>query len=782
MISEKLGHYLISEKIGAGGMGEVYRARDEHLERDVAIKVLPSGTLADEGARKRFRKEALALSKLNHPNIATVFDFDTQDGVDFLVMELVAGENLGERLPGRPLPEKEVLRIGAQMAEGLAAAHEQNVIHRDLKPGNLRLTPDGRLKILDFGLARLLQPFSATAATASLTETQAVVGTLPYMAPEQLRGEKADARSDIYAAGCVLYELATGRRPFQQKLSSALAAAIVQDPPSPPQQLNPQLSSRLQDTILKCLEKEPENRYQSAKELLVDLRRLATPSAGVVPRREPRGYGVWRLRWAAVGLAVVVALAAVLVGLNVGGVRERLFPPAAPQGPPSIAVLPFADMSPAKDQEYFADGLAEELLNRLAKIPELRVVARTSSFQFKGKNEDLRVVGQKLNVGTVLEGSVRKEGNRVRVTAQLINTSDGFQLWSVTYDRQLDDVFAVQDEIARSVAGSLKVTLMAGKAPASRGTNPEAYNAYLQGRYFYERRSKADSEKAVGYYEQAVSLDPDYALAWAGLAEVHIWQVGYGYVTQEEGYQKARQAVDRALERDESLAEGHAAMGAIKRHFEWDWVGADASYQRALSLDPGNTDFIEGAASLAVTLGRFDEAIALSRRAVELDPLSATAHQALGGSAYYAGRLEEAEMALKKAVELNPEYPYAHAGLGALYLAQARPQEALAEMGRETHPALRLRGLAVAYHALGRKKESDTALAELIEKYSDLWAVQVATVYAYRGETDRAFQWLERAYAQHDGGLASAKGSPLLKSLRRDPRWAAFLKKMRLPV
>ncbi|HYN15983.1 MAG TPA: tetratricopeptide repeat protein, partial [Terriglobales bacterium] len=361
---------------------------------------------------------------------------------------------------------------------------------------------------------------------------------------------------------------------------------------------------------------------------------------------------------------------------------------------------------------------------------------------------------------------------------------DGFHLWSETYDRQLNDILAVQEEIARSVAGSLKVALLGGKtaATSAQGTNVEAYNAYLQGRYFLERRSKENLEKAIGYYEQAIKLDSGYAPAWVGLANVRSRQADRGYLSVEEGYRKAREAAERALALDANLAEAHAAMGRIRWAYDWDWAGADASYQRALALEPGNASGIGNAAVLAATLGRFEEALALDRRAVELDPLSVPTHYNLGVHAYLAGRLEEAVAAFKKAQELNLEYPASHATLGRVYLAQAHPQEALAEMEREPEPVWRLHGLALAYHALGRKKEADAALAEYVAKYHADWAFQIAELYAFRGEADRALEWLERAYAQRDGGLAEMKGDPLLKSLEHDPRYAAFLKKMRLPA
>ncbi len=777
MIGETISHYRIVKKLGGGGMGVVYEAEDLSLGRHVALKFLPRGGEQDRSAVERFQREARAASALNHPNICTIHDIGEHNGQPFIAMELMEGETLKQRIGERPLESEQVARLGMEIADALEAAHAKGIVHRDIKPANIFVTARGHAKVLDFGLAKLLRPVDEATVSESLTQAGVAPGTLPYMAPEQLRGQPADARSDIYALGTVLYEMGTGQRPFREELGPRLIDDILHTEPVSLRALNAHVPAELERIILKCLEKDPDNRYQSAKELMVDLRRLATPSVpvAVVPARRVGRRPVLL----ATGIAIVVV--AVVAGVWLG--RRGQTPPV-PVGPPSIAVLPFADMSPAKDQEYFADGLAEELLNKLAKIPELKVVARTSSFQFKGKSEDLRVIGEKLNVTTVLEGSVRKEGNRVRVTAQLINASNGFHLWSETYDREMTDIFAVQDEIARSVAGALKVTLLGQQAvPASKpAPNVEAYNAYLQGMYFYERRTEADLGKAAGYYEQALSLDRNYAPAWAGLAEVRQYQAGQGYVPMAAGYGEARAAAERALALDANLAEAHVALGSIQIWWDWDWVGADGSFQRALALEPRNAKVLVGAMDLARTLGRFEDALALGRRATELDPLSATAHWTLGFTALYAGRLEEALAALNKTLELSPEHPLARTTLARVYLAQARPQQALAEMEHQAELFWRLYGLALAHHALGQKKESDAALAEMIEKDQDTAAFQIAEVYAFRGEADRAFEWLERAYVQRDPGCPQVKGDPLMKNIERDPRYAAFLKKMRLPV
>ena len=496
------------------------------------------------------------------------------------------------------------------------------------------------------------------------------------------------------------------------------------------------------------------------------------PAPAQAPRRN-----IWRLLLPALALLLVMAFG--IFSWKRGAILHAQ--PIAS----SIAVLPFADMSPEKNQEYFSDGLAEELLNHLARTPGLRVAARTSSFQFRDKTSDLPAIGKKLDVGTVLEGSVRKEGNRVRISAELIKVEDGFQLWSGTYDRDLNDVFAVQDEIARSITSELKVRLLNSKTAAvpQRETSSAAYNAYLQGRYFYERRTQDDLGKAFQYFEQAVKLDPQYARAWSALAWVLIARTEAAYGPSfEEGYRMARAAAERAMELDPTLAEAHAAIGRIKRTYDWDWAGADASFQKALVLEPQNSTVLLGASSLAASLGRFDEAVALNRRAVEVDPLSVVAHVSMGVHAYYANQLDLATDAYQKALAISPDDPEAHYLLGLVYLARSQSQRALAEFERDQRGSEKSVGEALAYAAMGKKAEGDAALNQLIANYQVQAAYQIAEVYAFRGEVDQAFQWLELARAHRDAGLPAIKGDPLLKNLYGDPRFAQFLRSMNLPA
>ena len=505
-------------------------------------------------------------------------------------------------------------------------------------------------------------------------------------------------------------------------------------------------------------------------------------AAGVVPAlaiaaRSDRRHRPWLLP-VVTGIAVIVTVAI----WQWWGTAERA--QTAPPVPDdkSIAVLPFVDMSEKKDQEYLSDGISEQVLDLLSRIPDLRVIARTSSFSFKGKDVDIATIARKLNVSHVLEGSVRKSGNRVRITTQLIRTTDSSHLWSEMYDRELTDIFAIQDEIAVAVVQQLQATLLGGEQQVrSPSIKPDAYNLYLQGRYLANRRTKADFEKAIGYYQQAVALEPGYAPAWVGLAVAYSAQADNGYVSTQTGYAQSRAANARALELDAGLAEAHLAQAWIHTVYDWDWAAADAELTQALKLAPGNSGVLRHSGRLAWTLGRWDEAIQLFQQATAHDPLSARAYTNLGFACYYSGRLPEAEAAFRHALELVPGFASGQYALGVSLLAQGRPEDSLKAIEQESDATWRRSGLPLALHALGRKSQSDVALAELKDKHGGEMAYQIAQVHAYRGEPDQAFSWLERAYAQRDGGLSDVKGDPLLRNLWADPRYTALLRKLKLP-
>jgi serine/threonine protein kinase/Tfp pilus assembly protein PilF len=737
-------------------MGEVYRAKDLRLGREVAVKVLPEGVASSPDRLARFEREARTVAGLNHPNIVTLFSVEDEDGVRFLTMELVEGQTLANLVMPGGLPLARVLDLSIPLTDALIAAHERGVIHRDLKPGNVMVTRDGPVKVLDFGLAKSAETATpsedTTTAAAPVSNAGEVMGTVPYMAPEQIRGEMADARTDLFALGIMLYELSTGRRPFAGETWIDVGHAILRDTPELLARFRTDLPSDLERVVSRCLEKDPRERIQSALDVNNELRRLRQ----MVERGEPKK-------------------------------------PAPDRIAASIAVLPFVNRSASTEDDYFSEGLADELINVLAKIRRLRVSARASSFYFKGKDVSLGEIGRALNVATVLDGSVRKAGNRVRISVQLVKVSDGYHIWSETYDRTLDDIFAVQDDIAHSVVKELRTTLLgeeadsvaSGQAKAEvanaakgRGTHPEAYRLYLMARHLLDRSTRDGTAKAIEYLRQALDLDPELARAWVDLGRAYSVEVNAGWVPMAQGYGRARDAVERARALEPDLAEAHSAIGWIQMFQEWNWRGAEASIGRALELAPGNAQVLRVAGALAGTLGRLDEAIGLYRRALEQDPLSPASYINLAVSFHAADRLAEAEGAFRKVLEHSPQRTFTRASLSLNLLAQSRGEEALEEAMREPEEVLRLWALAIIHHALGHRAESDEALRELIEKYAKSSAYQIAEVHGARGETDAAFEWLERAYAQRHGGLTQMKARPRYHSLQGDPRWGALLKKM----
>jgi eukaryotic-like serine/threonine-protein kinase len=789
LIGETVSNYRVVEKIGGGGMGIVYEAEDIRLGRHVALKFLPQHFGKDTEALERFQREAQAASALNHSNICSVYDIGTYGDQPYIVMELLKGKTLRNVLTGKPLEIEKALELSVQIADALDAAHSEGIIHRDIKPANIFVTERGQVKLLDFGLAKQTPRKKADSgekidyAEDRVTKAGRTVGTIVYMSPEQARGMQMDARTDLFSFGVLLYEMVTGSLPFEEGTNAETYEAILHKDPLAAMQRNPKVPARLEWIIMKALKKDREQRYQGASEMHADLKELwrettAGKSAPVQELMARVRISASRHRVVA-SILVSLLLAAVVVGI---WHRRESRLSSANSKTPSIAVLPFRNLSNDVANEYFSDGLSEELLNVLAQNRNLRVAARSSAFQFKGKNVELKEIGKRLNVSTILEGSVRKSGKLVRISAELVNVADGFQLWSDTYDRELNDIFAVQEDIARSVGEALKVQLLGEKKAGTRPANPDAYNAYLRGRYFAEKRDEENLKKSIEYYQQALKIDPQYSPAWVGIAVSHSRQAGWAYVNVDEGYRNARLEVEKALQLDPNFAEAHAALGWIQSHYDWDWVGADRSYQRALALDPGNANVVRQASSLAATLGRFQDAIALDQRAAELDPLSATVYYYSAIHLYYARELDAAEGAFRKALEVNPEYPAVHAILAVVYVVQSQPQRGLTEAKKEQEPFWRLYGQTLANYAAGKDTEADQLLAQLIEKNGDSAAIQIAEVNAYRGKIDQAFEWLERAYAQRDGGLSGIKGDPLLKNIEKDPRWNSFLKKMRLPT
>jgi serine/threonine protein kinase/Flp pilus assembly protein TadD len=734
----RLGPYEILAPLGAGGMGEVYRARDPRLGRDVALKVLPDAVARDPERLARFEREARAVAGLSHPNILVLYSIEREGDLRFITMELVEGETLARHVVPGGMPIPLLLEISRTLAEALAAAHERGIVHRDLKPANVMIARDGRVKVLDFGLAKQalegpeVEAGRSTTLAASLSAPGQVVGTAPYMAPEVLRGEAADARSDLFALGVTLYELACGRRPFGGKTPADVASAILRDAPPPLASRRADLPSDWMRVVERCLEKAPADRFQTALEFRDAVRRAAQHAAGHAAAGDTEG--------------------------------------------PSIAVLPFTNMSADPENEYFSDGLSEELLNVLAKIPDLKVTGRTSSFAFKGKHEDMREIGQKLGVGTLLEGSVRKAGNRVRITAQLVKVSDGFHLWSETYDRVLDDIFAVQDDIARSVSAALHVTLL-GKAAAASRTAGESYQLVLRANHFFQQNSEAAMERAVSLYKRAIDHNPKDAAAWAGLARAYAFQSGYGYTEDDAGRKQAREAAERALALDPASWDAHEVKYLILCFLEFRWKEALEELRKARALAPGASVPIGSMAYYEAAFGRIDEALRLAKKAVELDPLNPSTHANQMRVESWAGNLEAALESNTRTLELSPSMTAQHSGRGMLYVRMGRAEEALAEIEKEVSQGYRTEALAVAYHALGRKRESDEAMAWLLAAHEQ-WSFQCAVAHAFRGENDEAFRLLDRAYEIRDPGFIGVQRDSMMAGLRDDPRWLPFLKKV----
>jgi serine/threonine protein kinase/Flp pilus assembly protein TadD len=723
--------YRILEKIGAGGMGEVYLAEDTELGRRVALKFLPAHLVDDSDLRSRFTREAQAAAKLDHPNIVTIHEVGDFNGRPFFAMQYIEGKTVRHYCQEEQLSMDRIINLAMKVSEGLSKAHASGVTHRDVKSANIIIDNDSRVKILDFGLATIQ-------GSEQLTKAGSTLGTVAYMSPEQAQGQPTDHRSDLFSLGVVLYELISGKTPFKRNNDAGTIHAIIHDSPEPLLLLKTDTPPALDHSITKCLAKNPAERYQSAADLTADLRAMTGSHSVEVS----------------------------------GSIVSR------PEAQPSIAVLPFVNMSADPENEFFSDGLTEELLNVLAKNPGLKVTGRTSCFAFKGKQEDLRAIGQKLGVRTLLEGSVRKASNRVRITAQLVNTSDGFHLWSETYDRVIEDIFAVQDEIAQAVSSAMHVTLL-GEPSEKRAVNPEAYALVLRANHSGRLLTDSGSRTAVELYQQAIDLDPEYAQAWAGLARTHVMNAGFGFGDVQVAYGEAKKAASRAMELNDRLAEAHEVMGLVRVALEFDFDGAANSFRRAYDLAPNDSRNLSSLSLACMFAADFDEARQLSERSVELDPLNPETLMNHGRLLMWTGELVKARNAYKRALELSPTMAGVHMLYGWTYLLEDKLDKALEITQTEEVNGYRNCGLAMIYHAKNMKAESDKALEKLLT-LGDQWGFQFACVYAYRGESDKAFEWLEKSRALRDPGIPISKVSPFLKSLHSDPRWPEFLAKLGL--
>ncbi len=717
LTGKSLEHYRVGKLIGAGGMGEVYEAEDLRLGRRVALKVLPAAVAGDAERLARFTKEARALAALNHPGIVTIYGVDESEGEHFFTMELVEGRTLSDSIPNEGLAVSRLLDIAIQLAGALAAAHEKGLVHRDLKPANVMLTAEDRVKILDFGLAKALPLPGGESGALTLDKTAdgALLGTLPYMAPEQFAGRAADARSDLYSLGLVLYEMASGRHPFAARTAAALLVAVMHEIPASLTSMNPAVPPDLDRLVARCLEKDPSRRPSSASEVRASLEAIR--------------------------------------GVPLSG-KGTLSAPVIPKAP-SVAVLPFADMSPARDQEYFCDGIAEEIINALAQLEGMRVAARTSSFAFKGKLEDVREIGRRLGVGAVLEGSVRKAGERLRITAQLIDVADGYHLWSERFDRSAGDIFAIQDEISLGVVEKLKVKLLAGESGVfARRHEPTqgAYNLYLKGRYFFNRRGPEDIQRAIEHFEKAIAADPAYALPHVGIAETFFIMGLWGFAPPRQVFCRAKTAALRAIELDDSLIEAHMLLGSELFLHERDWNGARPHFERAGKFLPVSTLGRLARCAYEMAAGRTRETLEIARLYVEAEPLSAIAHTQAANFYVGLGDVDGAAALLEKAFDLDPGMRMALPMLGFCRAVQGRLEEA-ADLLRKAVE----RGLPAGYMYLpavlvrAGKTEEARETVEALEKAASeryVWPLARALAWAALDERERCLELLAEAESE----------------------------------
>ena len=760
MVGQSIAHYRIVKKIGAGGMGEVFLAEDTRLDRRVAIKVLLSAS-PSESQVARFQREARAAAALNHPNIVSIHELGQAGVTPYVVMEWLEGRTLRDVLDEGPLSLGTALGFARDIVQGVVAAHEKDICHRDLTPANIFITCDGRVKILDFGLAQmhstdqLLASGSDSAATGVVTTPGTMIGTTSYMSPEQLRGEPADHRSDIFAVGLMLFELLTGTRPFRESTVVESMHAILKRP-APLDRIDPSVPRPLIDIVGRCLEKQPADRFESARDLAVALQTLTrTPTAS--------SSTAWDL-------------------------AERRLVPHAAAVKASIAVLPFTNMSGDADMEYFSDGVTEELINTIAHLRGVQVAARTSSFAFKGKSVGIAEVGRALNVTTVLEGSVRRAGQKLRITAQLINVANGYHLWSEKYDRQLDDVFAIQEDIATNIAHKLEVALTGsdvGALARPAAATIEAYDLYLKGRYLVEQRGEG-LVKGLEYFKQAIAVDPQYALAYAGLSETLSLLAVYAVVPPPHALPEAKAAATRAVELDERLAEAHNAMALIRLFHDWDWSGADAEFNRALTINPNYVPsrYWKALLYLQMVKSEHAEAIRESLRALELDPIAMLPAYALGLILVNAGRYDEAIARCEAWLTEDPSQFLLLRVLGAAYLCAGRDDEAIAALEKgaaisRRHPWF-IGELGAAYATAGRPTDAAAIQEELVARAATAYTshISLSLIPLALGRIDESVHYLERAFEAKDPMLIGTTTWPLYSEARKDVRVQRLYERM----
>ena len=762
---EIISHYKILKRLGAGGMGEVYLAHDNVLDRKVAIKFLPQHSATDENSRKRLFREARAVAKLDHPNICTVFEVGEEGAQAFIVMQYIEGETLAVRMCKKPLELNEAVDWVIQIADAIAEAHSNGIIHRDLKPQNIIINTHGQAKVLDFGLAKkyLQAGFDYEAETETiLTSTGVVIGSLPYLSPEQAQGEQLDERTDIFSLGVMLYEMVSGRHPFRNDTPAATIASILMREPPPLFQFNPATPDHLQQIVSKALQKDRKQRYYTIKDLSVDLKSL-------------------RNRLEISAITQLLTLSPVTPSPDVHQPLSK--------GIDSLAILPLINATSDPSLEYLSDGITESIISNLSQIPTLKVMASSTVFRFKGENADPQEIGTALKVSAVLTGRVLLIGQRLIIKTELVNVSDGSQIWGEQYNRDSSDIFAAQEEISQTVFEKLQLRINSEqrKLLSKRYTeNTQAYRFYLKGRYYWNKREKVAVKKALDLFKEAIEIDPAYAMAYAGLSDCYAW-LANTISSPRVAMPKAKQAALRAIEIDDSLAEGHTSLGGIKVAYEWDWSGAEAEYKRSLELNPNYATTHQWYGMYLAAIGRLDDSIAELRRAQELDPLSPIISSTLGWFLSFAGQFDEAIDQLQKTIDMEPNFAHAHAYLGHIYNIKGMDREALDEY----LSAVRLNGyssevvskLKDGFEASGWdgywQKEFEVVEAESKNHYVSPF--NIAGCYIMVGDKERAFDWLERAYEDRSIMMIWLKIDPVFDSLRSDSRFTNLIQRVGLP-
>jgi serine/threonine-protein kinase len=781
----RLGPYEILAIIGAGGMGEVYRARDTRLHRTVAIKVLPRDEFAYPDRKRRFLQEARAASALNHPNIVVLYDIASDRGVDFLIMEYVSGKTLKERICGGAVPLHEVIQHGGQVASALAAAHAAGILHRDIKPANIMITDASQVKVLDFGVAKLMErAVVSEIETRTLGETAPttpgmVVGTVAYMSPEQTRGESLDGRSDIFSLGCVLYEAATGCLPFKGVSTLSLMHEIATATPVAPSALRPGVPIKFDAVIERALAKDKARRYQSAREMQLDLESVDVAQAPTVP-----GWKLPSPRWLSFALLLALVLAALawLAGGRGSGTANIK----------SLAVLPLENLSADASQEYFADGMTEALITDLGKIGSLAVISRSAVMHYKTTHKPVSEIPRELKVDAIVEGSVLRSGDRVLITAHLVSPANNRQLWSERYDRSMRDVLTLTGEVAQSIAEEIKAKLTQqerARLASRQPVNPDAHEAYLKGRYYWSKVTDEAVRKAIEYFEQASKIDPGYALAYTGLADCYIILGGtiIGASAPQDAMPRAKAAALKALAIDDSLAEAHASLAMVLWRYDWDWSGADKEFRRAIDLNPSYATAHQWYGWYFYGSGRTENSLAELRRAERLDPQSSWISSNIGFAFYFARQYDRAIEQGKSTIEMDRSFVLGYFFLGLAQeqtrrsgMAVAAFQKAVDLSGRSS---VYLAALAHAYAVSGKRGEAREVARELAEiaKRKYVPAYETAVLYAGLEDREKAFAWLEKGQQEHSGWMVYLNVDPRLDALRSDPRFAKLVRRIGVP-